>query len=790
MCSVSMKYLWFIFALLFLCDCADATNVQFLLTDSQYGISRTTNALITVQAQNIGQNGITLLPLKLQQSTDATGQTTFTNVYGSSISGFYHWTVAVTNSSQRVQGDMWVSSTNLGSVTESFIDIVNGAPTYPSGTWAWSAPASELRYAASTNSAGSFVTIGQLNSTSNSIIAFIVASTNGMTSIVYSNPIALSSFIYSNNPSGYLQSFLTNGLWSGKQPANVILTNLSVTGAFTNQIVAGTNVTLVTNAGIVTIEARNQTSLTNGFVSSSITNGLATTNYVFNATNNLSISNGVMAFEPTNTWATFNDLTNRIAITSNGISIIGISAATATNIFQNGVVGGFVSGVSTNEFLSTSGTNTVNSVSKAAQINSGSRRIGGTTSAFVGISDNDSQNTMLLGGSGNSATGTAQNSGVLNGQANNLNTGLDSTIIGGTSNNIVSVGLTAFSDFIIGSYGLIQDKVGTFIYSDSSLSNVFSATGDNQFLIRATGGVGIITNNPGTNALLIHGSETVNGDVTGLRNLNLSGLPSTYQLTTNIVAIFNAGVSAANGTYTNTGNKIYTNTLGNGSSLNFSGSWVLQTNQVSLYSASSLAAGSVWSDIIGSTTAPNSSYGYTNNFLGQVLANFPGGTSSTTLSNTNTVGSGTHITIVTNAVGNSVVYVVSADTQTNGFFPYTNFVSNITNGLATTNYVINATNNLEVALTNLNYSIYYPTSNPSQFTTIAIATNGIANTNYVNTSDLAVSNGATRVFFFSSTPSNLVTTTSSAVGFSTNGMFWINRNGNSNNWLVLITTNR
>lgn len=798
MCLTVLRFLSYIFALLLVCFAAHGTNVQFLLTDSQYGISRTTNALVTVQAENIGQNGITLLPLKLQQSTDATGQTTFTNLFGSSIAGFYHWTVAIANSSQRVQGDMWVSSTNLGTVTESFIDIVNGAPTYPNGTWAWSAQASDLRYSQSTNIIANFVTQSQLNNASNILVAFIIA-TNGAILTVATNLYYQSGLNATNLATALTNDVSTVGL------AN---TNLSyLIGA------AGSN-----NVAKVGLANTNLSYLI----------GLGNTNYTFTATNNQSISNGLMAFQPTNVWATFNYVTNAIVVTSNALSSVSVTASNAIPI-TNGT--GYVTtlngaSVLTGRTIQTTNITLLDSNSTAGYIifphgdiiqeyNQGFNQandtgiyigIGGQlllyeSFSFVAGATNDIGGYLASAPIiGSSIPGGVKNligfssinpsfSQIAGGYGNSLYSPF--SFIAGGSNNL---SLNARFTFAAGANAKNAHD-GTFVWNGYTGPNTpqFSSTGTNQVLFNAAGGMGINTNNPGTNALAVQGTGLINGDLFNLGNINLNGLPSTYQFTTNIVAIFNAGITAANGTYTNMGGKVYTNILGNGSSLNFQNpSWILQTNQVNSYSASSLAVGSVWSAIIGVSTPPNSSYGYTNNFLGQVVANFPGGVggTATTLSNTNTVGAGIHISIVTNAVGSYAVYVISADTQTNGFFQYTNFVSNITNGLATTNYVVNATNNLEVALTNLNYSLYYPTSNPSQFTTIGIATNGIANTNFVNAQDLTASNGATRVFFFNANPSNNVIVTSASIGFNTNGMVWINHNGNSNNWLVLITTNR
>lgn len=181
--------------------------------------------------------------------------------------------------------------------------------------------------------------------------------------------------------------------------------------------------------------------------------------------------------------------------------------------------------------------------------------------------------------------------------------------------------------------------------------------------------------------------------------------------------------------------------------------------------------------------------------------------------------------------GVSNIVISLASVGTNGLAT-TNYVNTATNGFATTNYVgLNyyPTSNPSLFVpmaTVTNFPYFYPTSNPSLFVTagitngylnsngvvsLVIQSNAIAHTDMTNlfnqagvnmtnlsvalsntlsTADTIVSNGATRVYFFSSNPSNSVTVQSSSIGFNTNGMTWINRNGNSANWLVLITTNR
>lgn len=237
-----------------------ASNIQFLLTNPQYGISQTTNATITLQPVNMGNQGnIQVLPISATGITDTNGQYTFMNLNGGSVQGFYYWTIAIYNSSKRVTGSMWVSSTNLGTISESLIDNVNGAPTYPAGTWAWSMIASDLRYQPNgTNALLQFYPL--FGNPSNyvqqaTLTAQINAVTNLYTSIVLSNASAfttpaqstnIANNVYSNNPAGYLTSNTVPSI-----PSNVLTNNqLGNVNVATNGTLAVSN--LLTSGSIAT----------------------------------------------------------------------------------------------------------------------------------------------------------------------------------------------------------------------------------------------------------------------------------------------------------------------------------------------------------------------------------------------------------------------------------------------------------------------------------------------------------------------------------------------------------
>jgi len=107
----------------------------------------------------------------------------------------------------------------------------------------------------------------------------VVAATNNFTTLVYTNPSAI---LYTSSLPGLTNGFVTSAITNGLAATNYVnaATNGLVTSAITNGL-ATTNFVIAA---------------TNGLVTSSITNGLATTNYVNAATNGLvtsSITNGL-----------------------------------------------------------------------------------------------------------------------------------------------------------------------------------------------------------------------------------------------------------------------------------------------------------------------------------------------------------------------------------------------------------------------------------------------------------------------------------------------------------------
>jgi len=125
-------------------------------------------------------------------------------------------------------------------------------------------------------------------------------------------------------------------------------------------------------------------------------------------------------------------------------------------------------------------------------------------STVSGGSNNTASNNeaTVAGGSENTADG--QGASILGGYANSAS-GFAATVAGGESNTASGDGSFA------GGQSAHANHSGSFVWSDSTGS--FSSTGANQFLIDASGGVGIGTNAPGGAMLAVSGSVDISSDL-------------------------------------------------------------------------------------------------------------------------------------------------------------------------------------------------------------------------------------------------------------------------------------
>jgi len=149
-----------------------------------------------------------------------------------------------------------------------------------------------------------------------------------------------------------------------------------------------------------------------------------------------------------------------------------------------------------------------------------------------GLNNSAGPFSVVAGGEGNRAS--TNYSSALGGFYNEA-LGSHSTVAGGGGNTASG----AYS-FAAGRQAKALHN-GAFVWADNQGAD-FASSGSNQLVLRATGGVGINTNNPGTNALLVRGSSRITG------NLQVDGaiLAGTGNSTTNATSVTGGGVGNTN----------------------------------------------------------------------------------------------------------------------------------------------------------------------------------------------------------------------------------------------------
>jgi trimeric autotransporter adhesin len=212
-----------------------------------------------------------------------------------------------------------------------------------------------------------------------------------------------------------------------------------------------------------------------------------------------------------------------------------------------------------------------------------SNRVDGTNAFIVGGALNTVAGIYagIVSGYGGSASG---NYSVVLGGFSNRASGAYSTVMGGQL--VEALGTYAFA----GGRRAKATNNGAFVWADSQNAD-FASTRTNQFLIRASGGVGINTNNPGTNSLSVRGRAQISGDlqVTGqiFGNLSTSNADLNSVSASNSFSIQTAGTTAWFASAQATSFSPYFLT-------NFNG-----RNIVAGYSSNSVAAGVIGATIAG-----------------------------------------------------------------------------------------------------------------------------------------------------------------------------------------------
>ncbi len=257
----------------------------------------------------------------------------------------------------------------------------------------------------------------------------------------------------------------------------------------------------------------------------------------------------------TNTAAQFVIASNAVNMASNVFAAFDATLAGISNFMNNADNSAIIGGLKN---IINSGTpHTYDCMMQGGQYN----LLAGQSldSFFVGgVSnrmDGDSQST-ILGGEFNWLNGASQSSII--GGTHNLLSGSRNVTLGGINNLIQytydtdDVMLGGSNVVTWGAFNVLAGRDITcgysdcFIFADYFGTTNFVATGNNQFLIRAYGGVGIGTNNPGTNQLAVTG----NSDFQSLscQGTNILGLLNTLSVAFNynltIVSNASAGTNA------------------------------------------------------------------------------------------------------------------------------------------------------------------------------------------------------------------------------------------------------
>lgn len=608
-----------------------ASNVQFLLTDPSFGISQTTNIEIILQAETAGgvNSSIQLLPYTLYGWTDTNGQYTFTNIFGSPISGFYHWTVPANSNPQgngppfTYTGDIWVQSTNLGTISSTLIGIHPNGSAYPQTQgWSWNAFTSDLRYQlAQSFSTNYFYPL--FGNPSNYV--------QNATLIVASNSIV--SLIPSTN--GFVGPSITNGL------AGPSITNNFATIAYVLGITNGFTGPGITNNFATIPYVQNAT---NGFVGPGITNGywtsnqvalainsatnvnggFATTNYVNSATNatigylltQISLTNIANLTTTTNQ---FNTVSNWNAQTSNTLQFAKQPASTIlTNLSVTGAnTNGYAPGVGI--YFTTNGTGTIQTINSSAPGTNGfvgpSITNGFATVPFVQTATNGFVGIGITNGlAGPSITNGFVGASITNNFAtipfvqSATNGFVGSAITNGTW-------LQLSNDYAIITNALALTNSALVAYINQVNSNSF-VTLSNLTIASTNAGNILFTNNPIWVALTTNGFNFVNTTSGVAYNLNLQNVLSLGTKTNWISSTNDFGLNGpvgspfVEGTYWGVPyGSVWTNFAYPSQTIVLSGgSFFAQSNTTTLYSSSD---GRTWTTVPpGIAPPPGGNFGY------------------------------------------------------------------------------------------------------------------------------------------------------------------------------------
>ena len=167
-------------------------------------------------------------------------------------------------------------------------------------------------------------------------------------------------------------------------------------------------------------------------------------------------------------------------------------------------------------------------------VGGGENNTAGGLQAIGGIPD--VLHATVAGGFSNQATGGAS---VVGGGFQNTAGALASTVPGGRNNSAMG------NNSLAAGQRAKANHDGTFVWADATPAD-FASTGINQFLIRASGGVGIGTNDPAAASFVVQGQATSGLDFisTAQNSLTTGHLATVYDLDENRWILRVSGVAA------------------------------------------------------------------------------------------------------------------------------------------------------------------------------------------------------------------------------------------------------
>ena len=682
---------------------------------SNYVTASVTNGLATTNYVNNATNGFV--------TSSITNGLATTNYVNAATNGFVTSSItnglATTNYVNNATNGLVTSSITNGLATTNYVNNATNGLVTSSITNGLATTNFVLTQISATNSAN-------LTTTTN----LVVAATNNFTTVVYSNPVV---FLYTNSLPGLTNGFVTSSITNGLATTNFVLTQISATNSAnltttTNLVVAATNnfTTVVYSNPVVFLYTNSLPTLTNGFVTASVTNGLATTNYVNSVTNGLvtsAITNGlattnyVQSYSDTNGAAAFysKNSTNgftTLVYTNPSAVLYTNSLPTLTNGF---VTASVTNGLASTNFVNTSIANNTNFpsiyVTNTLQVQGYVQGPLYITNSAFDISTNTASPSANQLVTANYVASILKSGQILYGSLNTTNVGITNRV--GTTTNTVALlfGSTAPTNYIKSFTNLTAGQIFATIITTNTYQSV-SGPFVSTFYLNFTG------NGPNP-SIQIDPDIYITYDKTNLLQIGYGAAQTITPGTTNAYSWISGGQQ-------------YTST-------NVAGFYVVRR----VFCDAVTSSGTYVLNVFGGTNYPTS---LTFNTPVTLNANYSGTFTGTY------IGDGSGLTNITATNGfttlvytnpSTILYTNALPGLTNGFV-----TASVTNGLATTNYVNSATQGLTNGLATTNYvnsitnglaTTNYVKAATNGFVTSSI-TNGLATTNYVNAATFSLTN--------------------------------------------------